>query len=68
MLYVVEGDFINEGKQHLPGTSLHVKAGGLHGPRTTEKGCKALELWTAHAETQEANLGDFNIPKAAAAN
>jgi hypothetical protein len=26
-LYVVEGDFINEGKQYLPGTSLHVKAG-----------------------------------------
>jgi len=54
VLYVIEGDFINEGKQHLPGTSLHVKAGGLHGPHTTEKGCKVLVLWTAHAATQEA--------------
>jgi uncharacterized cupin superfamily protein len=27
-LYVVEGDFINEGKQHQAGTSLHFKAGG----------------------------------------
>ena len=58
----LEGDFINEGKQHLPGTSLHVKAGKLHSPHSTEKGCKILVLWTAHAASQVANLGDFNIP------
>jgi mannose-6-phosphate isomerase-like protein (cupin superfamily) len=63
VLYVVEGDFINEGEQPLPGTSLHIKAGQLHGPHTTKKGCKVLVLWTAHAATQEANLGDFTIPK-----
>ena|SRR5712692_6389065 len=67
VLYVMEGDFINEGKQHLPGTSLHVKASGLHGPHTTEKGCKVLVLWTANAAGQEANLGDFTIAKAAGA-
>jgi anti-sigma factor ChrR (cupin superfamily) len=67
VLGVVEGDFIDEGKRHLPGASLHVKAGGSHGPHTTEKGCKVLVLWTAHSARQEANLGDFNITKAAAA-
>lgn len=66
VLYVLEGDFINEGKEHLPGTSLHVKNGHVHGPHTTEKGCKVLVLWTAHAAAQQANLADFTIPKAAA--
>jgi quercetin dioxygenase-like cupin family protein len=37
VLYVMEGDFINEGKQHLPGTSLHVKPGQVHGPHTTKR-------------------------------
>ena len=27
VLYILEGDFINEDKQYLPGTSLHVRAG-----------------------------------------
>jgi hypothetical protein len=67
VLYVIEGDFINEGKQHSPGTSLHVKAGKPHGPHTTEKGCKLLVLWTDRAMTQEANLADFTVPKAAGA-
>lgn len=62
VLYVMEGDFINEGKQHLPGTSLHVKAGKQHGPHSTENGCTVLVLWTDKAATQEANLNDFNIP------
>jgi hypothetical protein len=31
VLFVSEGDFINEGKQHLPGTSLHVKNGQQRG-------------------------------------
>src|SRR5206468_3579871 len=43
-LYVVEGDFVNEGKQYRPGTSLHVKTGKLHGAHGTEKGCKILVL------------------------
>jgi mannose-6-phosphate isomerase-like protein (cupin superfamily) len=46
VLFVIEGDFINEGKQHLAGTSLHVKTGQQHGPHTTEKllqGPRALD-------------------------
>src|SRR5580692_8371180 len=35
-LYVVEGDFTNEGKQYQPGTSLHFKAGKAHGPHSTK--------------------------------
>ncbi|MGH9543999.1 MAG: cupin domain-containing protein [Terriglobales bacterium] len=66
VLYVIEGDFINEGKEHLPGTSLHVKAGQSHGPHTTGKGCTLLVLWTDRAATQEANLDDFAVSKAAA--
>jgi anti-sigma factor ChrR (cupin superfamily) len=67
VLFVSEGDFINKGKQHLPGRSLHVKNGQQHGPHTSEKGCKVLVLWTTNA-AQEANLADFTIPKAAAAS
>ena len=65
-LYVVEGEFINEGKKHLPGTSLHVRAGKQHGPHSTEKGCTLLLLWTDKAATQDANLNDFVIAKKAA--
>jgi hypothetical protein len=36
-LYVVEGDFTNEGKQYPAGTSLHFKAGKAHGPHSTKK-------------------------------
>ena len=60
-LYVLEGDFINEGKQHLPGTSLHVKAGKQHGPHSTKKGCTVLVLWTDKAATGDADLSDFVI-------
>jgi mannose-6-phosphate isomerase-like protein (cupin superfamily) len=67
VLFVIEGDFINESTQHLPGTSLHVKTGQQHGPHTTEKGCKVLVLWMTNA-AQEANMADFTIPRAAAAS
>lgn len=61
VLYVIDGDFINEGKQYQPGTSLHVKAGKEHGPHSTERGCTLLVLWTDKAATQDANLADFNL-------
>ena len=62
-LYVIEGDFINEGKEYLPGTSVHVKAGKQHGPHTTKKGCKVLVLWTDKTATGDADLNDFVISK-----
>jgi quercetin dioxygenase-like cupin family protein len=64
-LYVMEGEFINEGKRYQPGTSLHFKAGNVHGPHGTKKGCTILVLWTDSAATQDANLGDFVLAEGA---
>ena len=58
-LYVVEGDFTNEGKQYQAGTSLHFKAGKAHGPHSTESGCKLLVLWTERTSHEAADLSDF---------
>lgn len=44
-----------------PGTTLHVKAGGLHGPHTTEKGCRVLVLWTERTSHEAADLSDFTV-------
>ena len=58
-LYVIEGDFINEGKQYSAGTSLHFKADKAHGPHTTKNGCKLLILWTERTSSESADLSDF---------
>ena len=58
-MYVVEGDLTNEGKQYQPGTSLHFKAGNVHGPHTTKNGCKLLVLWTERSSHEAADLTDF---------
>ena len=60
-LYVVEGDFTNEGKQYPSGTSLHFKAGKEHGPHSTTNGCKLLVLWTEASSKEAADLSDFII-------
>ena len=60
-LYVMEGDFTNEGKQYPAGTSLHFKAGKAHGPHTTTNGCKLLALWTEATSKEAADLSDFII-------
>jgi quercetin dioxygenase-like cupin family protein len=64
-LYVVEGDFINEGKQYQAGTSLHFMAGKRHGPHTTKNGCKLLVLWTERTVNAAPDLTDFVIAKKA---
>ena len=61
VLYIVEGDFTNEGKQYLAGTTLHIKAGTQHGPHSTESGCKLLVLWTERTSHEAADLNDFII-------
>jgi quercetin dioxygenase-like cupin family protein len=60
-LYVAEGDFNNEGRQYRAGTSLHFKAGNVHGPHTTKNGCKLLVLWTERTSKEAADLSDFTI-------
>ena len=59
VLYVVEGDFTNEGKPYKAGTTLHIKAGMPHGPHTTQIGCKLLVLWTERISHEAADLSDF---------
>jgi quercetin dioxygenase-like cupin family protein len=66
-LYVVEGDFANEGKQYQAGTSLHFKAGNAHGPHTTKNGCRLLVLWTERTSHESADLSDFTLASKAAA-
>jgi quercetin dioxygenase-like cupin family protein len=65
-LYVIEGDFINEGKEYPAGASLHFKAGKAHGPHGTKNGCKLLVLWSERTEHEAADLSDFVIARAAA--
>src|SRR5262244_1126609 len=66
-LYVVEGDFTNEGKQYPAGTSLHFKAGKEHGPQTTKNGCRLLVLWTERSSNVSADLSDFTLAEKRAA-
>ena len=66
-LYVVEGDFTNEGKQYQVGTSLHFKAGNAHGPHTTKNECRLLILWTECTTKEAADLTDFVVTNKAAA-
>ena len=40
VLYMLDGDFTNGGKQYGSGTSLHIKAGTLHGPHTSPDGLR----------------------------
>lgn len=65
-LYVADGDFANEGKQYQAGTSLHFKAGTVHGPHTTKNGCRLLVLWMERSAHDTADLSDFIIAKKAA--
>ena len=55
VLYVIEGDFTNEGNIYKPGDSLHIKAGHPHGPHGTRNGCKMLVLWTEKPSTERPN-------------
>ena len=66
-LYVVAGEFTNEGKQYQAGTSLHFKAGNVHGPNTTKNGCKLLILWTERTSKEVADLSDFAVAAETAA-
>ena len=65
-LYVVDGDFTNEGKQYQAGTSLHFKAGKVHGPHATKNRCRLLVLWTERTSHESADLSDFTVATKAA--
>jgi quercetin dioxygenase-like cupin family protein len=66
-LYIADGDFTNEGKEYQAGTSLHFKAGNVHGPHSTRHGCRLLVLWTERASKEVADLSDFTLATKTAA-
>ncbi len=45
-VYVLSGDFIEEGIEYGPGSYFVGKAGTIHGPHQTKNGCIVLTHWT----------------------
>ncbi|MBS1991141.1 MAG: cupin domain-containing protein [Cyanobacteria bacterium SZAS LIN-3] len=45
-VYVLSGDFVEEGKAYGPGSYFVGKAGTSHGPHHSESGCVVLTHWT----------------------
>jgi hypothetical protein len=60
-VYILEGDFTNDGKPYRAGTTLHIKTGNVHGPHTTENGCRVLVLWPERTSNETADLSDFIV-------
>lgn len=42
VVYVLEGEFIEDDESHSPGTMFFAAAGSTHGPHRTEVGCVVL--------------------------
>jgi len=42
MVYVLDGEFINEGVTYTKGTEINIKPNTIHGPHTTKTGCSVL--------------------------
>lgn len=57
-LYILEGDFIDEGTSYPAGTELNVKPGVHHGPHTTKTGVTFLAMFTG-----DVDLTDFKISR-----
>jgi len=55
-MYVLEGDFINEGVSYPKGTEFGVKPNTAHGPHTTKNGCTVLVTFS-----YPSILDDFNL-------
>jgi anti-sigma factor ChrR (cupin superfamily) len=55
-LYVLEGDFIDEGTSYPVGTELNIKPMIVHGPHSTKNGCSFLVMFS-----YPSSLGDFKL-------
>ncbi|MBH2043475.1 MAG: cupin domain-containing protein [Comamonadaceae bacterium] len=55
--YVLDGDFVENGKAFGPGTVLFGPAGAVHGPHYSEKGCTIL---FALSRELDFNVSDLN--------
>ena len=49
-VYVLEGNFIENGVIHGPGTVFYGKAQTIHGPHTTTQGCFVITHFTAELD------------------
>jgi anti-sigma factor ChrR (cupin superfamily) len=45
-VYILDGDFINEGISYPAGTELNIKPMIAHGPHTTKNGCSVLVMFS----------------------
>lgn len=55
-LYILEGDFIDEGTSYPAGTELNIKPMVAHGPHTTKNGCSFLVMFSYPSA-----FGDFKL-------
>lgn len=46
-VYVLEGDFVEDGQSHGPGSFFAGRAGSAHGPHSTVGGCVVLTAFSA---------------------
>lgn len=46
-VYVLEGDFVEDGVAHGPGSFFAGAAGTVHGPHTSQRGCILLTTFSA---------------------
>ncbi len=46
-VYVLEGDFVEDGQSHGPGSFFAGKAGAPHGPHSSVGGCTVLTTFSA---------------------
>src|SRR4051794_8770895 len=51
-VYVLEGDFVEDGVSYAPGTYFSGKAGTTHGPHSTVQGCLVLTHFSADLDFQ----------------
>ena len=51
-VYVLSGDFIEDGTSYGPGTFFAGKAGTLHGPHSSISGCSVLTHFSAELDFQ----------------
>ena len=56
-IYILEGEFVDEGRPYHAGTELNVKPGREHGPHTTHTGVTFLSMFTGNVD-----LTDFRLP------
>jgi quercetin dioxygenase-like cupin family protein len=49
-VYVLEGDFVEDGTGYGPGSYFRGKAGTVHGPHSTIRGCTVLTHFSAELD------------------